>query len=289
MDGRPFRAGSREGVMVRIVALMVRLPLDILATSMELMAHAIRELQDNLDVPGRRPAALPAFPAPPSYPYVAPSVPPPAGRREPIPVGTDPGPRPDVTPAIPPAPKEVRPMPDRDLSGDDLKLVRYKVLFTKRNYEQAFPEQEELLYDDMDVSRFTAWKIAEFVQSLDDEPDPSRRITNKKFATYLMDKDGPDDGRGAAAASSSPPATGVGIGSAPATGGTGKGDNRNKKYQYITVDDDRYFLADLPHEDKKYLRLFYEALDRFPREEFKHEERQIEVLEEISQNLKKKR
>src|SRR6266705_6289990 len=38
--------------------------------------------------------------------------------------------------------KEERKMPDRDLSDDMLKLVRFKVLFVKRDYEVAFPEQE---------------------------------------------------------------------------------------------------------------------------------------------------
>lgn len=32
---------------------------------------------------------------------------------------------------------------ERDLHDDTLKLVRYKVLFVKREYEHAFPEQED--------------------------------------------------------------------------------------------------------------------------------------------------
>src|SRR5262249_26968088 len=35
-------------------------------------------------------------------------------------------------------PKEDIKMSDKDLSGEDLKLVRYKVLFIKRDYEWAF-------------------------------------------------------------------------------------------------------------------------------------------------------
>jgi len=38
-------------------------------------------------------------------------------------------------------------MRDKDLSDDQLKLVRYKILFVKRDYETAFPEQEELVAD----------------------------------------------------------------------------------------------------------------------------------------------
>src|SRR5258708_31598795 len=55
---------------------------------------------------------------------------------------------------------------DKNLNDDMLKLVRYKVLFVKRGYEYAFPEREALVWDNMDGSAFTAWKIAEFVQML---------------------------------------------------------------------------------------------------------------------------
>jgi len=62
-----------------------------------------------------------------------------------------------------------------------------------------------------------------------------------------------------------------------------------KQYKFVEVEGkgDRYsyYLKDLPHEDKKYLRLFFEVLERFPREDFKHEERQIEVLEQIRDRL----
>ena len=38
--------------------------------------------------------------------------------------------------------EEVRKMADTNLSDDMLKLVRYKILFVKRDYEHAFPEKE---------------------------------------------------------------------------------------------------------------------------------------------------
>jgi hypothetical protein len=57
-------------------------------------------------------------------------------------------------------------MRDQDLSGDGLKLVRYKLLFVKRDYEVAFPECEELVSDSMTGDAFAAWKLSEFVQSL---------------------------------------------------------------------------------------------------------------------------
>src|SRR5205085_9782800 len=63
--------------------------------------------------------------------------------------------------------KEKINMSDTDLSDDKkLKLVRYKILFIKRDYETAFPEREELVTDSMDDTGYTAWKIAEFIQRL---------------------------------------------------------------------------------------------------------------------------
>ena len=55
---------------------------------------------------------------------------------------------------------------DKDLSGDTLKLVRYKILFVKRDYEHAFPEQEALVSDNLDGASFATCKVAEFIQSL---------------------------------------------------------------------------------------------------------------------------
>ena len=57
-------------------------------------------------------------------------------------------------------------MRDKDLSDDQLKLVRYKILFVKRDYETAFPEQEDLVPDNMTGDGFAAWKVAEFIQQL---------------------------------------------------------------------------------------------------------------------------
>src|SRR5216684_3571190 len=56
--------------------------------------------------------------------------------------------------------KEIAKMADTNLNDDMLKLVRYKVLFIRRDHEYAFPEMEELVHDNMTDSAFTAWKIA---------------------------------------------------------------------------------------------------------------------------------
>lgn len=121
---------------------------------------------------------------------------------------------------------------DKDLHDDMLKLVRYKVLFVRREYEYAFPEQEDLVSDNMDGSAFTAWKIAEFIQDL-------HRQTTRVPLKW-----------------------------------------KDKSYPPREFIKDGY-LNGLPHEDKKYLRVYYEVLERYPREKFKYEEQQIRVLEDI--------
>jgi hypothetical protein len=49
---------------------------------------------------------------------------------------------------------------------DRLRLVRYKVLFLKDKLEHAFPEEEELVAEDITKDGFISWKIAEFIQKL---------------------------------------------------------------------------------------------------------------------------
>jgi hypothetical protein len=49
---------------------------------------------------------------------------------------------------------------------DRLRLVRYKVLFLKDKLEHAFPEEEELVSEDITKDGFISWKVAEFIQKL---------------------------------------------------------------------------------------------------------------------------
>lgn len=125
---------------------------------------------------------------------------------------------------------------DRDLQDDMLKLVRYKILFVRRDFEHAFPEREDLVYDSMDGSAFAAWKVAEFIQEL------------QKGET-----------------------------SVPA------------KWVARNYPDGRYVrngqLIGLDDEDKKYLRVYYEVLERYVREKFYYEEQQIEILRKIAENM----
>ena len=128
---------------------------------------------------------------------------------------------------------------DKDLRDDMLKLVRYKILFVKREYEHAFPEQEDLVSDNMDGSAFTAWKVAEFIQQLGrGETRVPHKWGEKGYPSATWRRDGA--------------------------------------------------LLGLDEEDKKYLRVYYEVLERYPREKFKYEEQQVRVLEQIRDELEKR-
>jgi hypothetical protein len=138
---------------------------------------------------------------------------------------------------------EERKMPDQDLRDDMLKLVRYKILFVKRDYEEVLlPDKEELVSENTDAASYTAWKIAEFIQDLDNVTIP-KKWRDKKYPRDVAQE----------------------IGSPPGTLPT---------------------INKLDEDDKKYLRVYFEVLQRYPRERFRYEERQIEVLEQIRDKMK---
>jgi hypothetical protein len=181
-------------------------------------------------IAGAAPASkqAPANPAPPAQ----------------IVCGTPPPPAP-VPPVPPPAASVVlefktNPFPekerfmDRDLRDDMLKLVKYRILFVKREYEASFGEEEAVIEDNMDGAALTAWKTAEFMEDLRTR---GRRIPTKwRDTTYPPNfRDIPNVGE----------------------------------------------FNGIPEEDKKYLRVSYEVLERYPRERFKYEEQQIKILGDI--------
>ena len=156
-------------------------------------------------------------------------------------------------------------MPDTNLNDDMLKLVRYKILFIKRDYEHAFGEQEELVWDNMTDTAFTAWKVAEFIQNLDTIRTPEKWCL-KHYPPLPRSVDDPSNepikteaSKGESAKESSKAAAGPVL--------------------------NREFIRWLPEEDKKHIRVYYEVMARYSREKFKHDERQIEVLEQIRDRL----
>lgn len=122
-------------------------------------------------------------------------------------------------------------MPDTDLADEQLKLVRYKILFVMRDYECAFREVEELIPDNLTDTAYSGWKIAEFIQHL---PSMDDRDLPAKWKKYIREK----------------------------------GEHGHAKA-----------------EDKKYLRVFFEVLDRYPREELKYHEETLKELGGIKHQL----
>jgi hypothetical protein len=123
--------------------------------------------------------------------------------------------------------------PDCKPDCDILKLVRYKILFVMRDYECAFPEAEELVAEDLTESAYTGWKIAEFIQNLDNEEFRAR--APQRWRDYLRQE---------------------------CDGGTHPND-----------------------DDKKFLRVYFEVLERYPREKLRYEEDQLAELRNINRNL----
>ncbi|MBI2187382.1 MAG: hypothetical protein HYU37_09745 [Acidobacteria bacterium] len=151
--------------------------------------------------------------------------------------------------------KETGAMPDTNLNDDMLKLVRYKVLFVKRDYEVAFPEQEELVYDNMTETAFTAWKIAEFVQRLNETPLPPKWARKSYPANQAEKTSDPDI---------------------------------VKKWEDEKNRGGERRVYWLPESDKKFLRVYFEVLSRYAREKFLHDEREVEVLEQIRDAIQEK-
>jgi uncharacterized membrane protein YgcG len=133
--------------------------------------------------------------------------------------------------------KEIQTMRDKDLSDDQLKLVRYKILFVKRDYEVAFPEREELVHDNITGEAFTAWKIAEFIQRLESEPLPDK-WKRKNYPERHEAHSVPNDGK----------------------------------------------IHRLDEDDKKFLRVYYEVLERYVREE---DDTEVKVLKDIRKAIDK--
>jgi ABC-type Fe3+ transport system substrate-binding protein len=221
--------------MLQFFSQLMKLPVDAFVYSMEMLVHTMRGIQQiayqGIDMMAEwetRPLG---------------EVP---GRKEAVPDVTsavlqdDSGGQTEVRHIT--REEEERHMADKDLNDDMLKLVRYKILFVKRDYEHAFDEEEELVSDNTDEAGYTAWKVAQFIQRLSkDEDVPVPKAW----------KDYPDA-------------------------------------EYVKTKDNVRVLTGFPEDDKKYLRLYYEVLQRYAREKFKYEETQIDILRDISKTLKER-
>jgi hypothetical protein len=55
---------------------------------------------------------------------------------------------------------------DQDLSGEDLKVVRYRIIFTKRDYEDDLDEGEETINYPTNGGSYGGLKVAEFMKKV---------------------------------------------------------------------------------------------------------------------------
>jgi hypothetical protein len=130
---------------------------------------------------------------------------------------------------------------------DQLRLVRYKILFLKRDLEIAFPEEEELVAEEMNEQGFVAWKIAEFIQKM------ARREVRQPGK--WVEKNYPHTPK--------PP---------------------NPPY-VVTGQDGKTYVTGLPDPDKRFLRVYVQVLASYDRERTYYERDKLKVLEEIRDKL----
>lgn len=265
---------SPEGSVASLVIQMIRLPMVAIVYGMEIFVksvHGFQRIADQsvsaLTEPGE--AASPAA-GKPFGRLSQPSV------QNPIPAISTPAPVPvpAATGVQQQKPEEVHKeqikMPDTNLNDDMLKLVRYKILFIKRDYEWAFREEEELVWDNMTDTAFTAWKVAEFIQRLRRTPRPEKWI-DKYYPPRREEgreaREEPDRLRGESEEA--------------------RAHREAHRREVEEENRHRENIDYLPEADKKFLRVYYEVIARYTREKFKHDERQIEVLEEIRNELRR--
>ena len=248
-------AGHSSPGMARLLGQMLLLPFTVFVYGMELFVRTVQGMQQAADqgmdvMAGRAAPQLTGVPASENQltnqTAVSGGAPPPDATgggwgdlkvRTTISTGVG-----TVEEAAEATRKEIGKMRDKDLNDDQLKLVRYKILFVKRDYEVAFPEHEELVHDNMTGDAFAAWKVAEFIQVLGNKDTPVPPAWK--------------DGHGKPKYPSEP------------------------KYTQQTADG--WMLLGLPEADKKYLRVFYEVLDRYVRED---EEDEVVVLRSIREAI----
>jgi hypothetical protein len=139
---------------LRLLSQIARLPLDVLALGVELVFRTIQGLQATM-TPGLRATTGSSAPSFPTTPGSGPrEIPAPYVIQPP---GVDP--RTSASSSF----REIDMMDDQDLSGDDLKVVRYRVLFTKPDLEITFKEEQELINYPTNGGSLGGLKVAHFM------------------------------------------------------------------------------------------------------------------------------
>lgn len=135
-----FNGSTNE--MIKFLGQMLKLPVAAFVASMEIIAHALRDLQktfdQNIEAMANMTAEAFSVSPPQEVPQVAVS-----GERS--------------------ISEDVQ-MPDQDLSGNDLKYVSYTIVFTKRDYEATLESQKHQIVNySTDGGSYGGIKIAHFM------------------------------------------------------------------------------------------------------------------------------
>jgi hypothetical protein len=220
-DGR-VPAGWAADVL-RLLGGMMALPLAAMAGGLDGWLRGLRDLQQRTAWVPERARRNGVAPAP--GPAIGPDA---AAWAGPVP--------PPMTevPDTNPYPQESRPMTDQDLSGDDIKVVRYRIMFTKRDLEHVFDSGEDIVTHDLSAGDFIGQKLGDFLEKLKaHKVEPPKKWEQANYPPKAKsDKD-----------------------------------------------------WELPDDDRHFLRVFIEVLQRIPREEPEYDRDQVKVLREISGKL----
>jgi hypothetical protein len=163
--------------MVRFFSQMMKLPVAAFASGMEMLARAMREIQKSFDQ---------------SVDAMSDGLAETLGGA-----ANDGGGDVDAAPAdtsgnafkdgagvtLQTMSEEESGMGDQDLSGDDLKIVRYRIIFTKRDYEATLEKSEEEVVDyPTNGASFGGLKVAEFLAKVErDEVDKPPEWKGKPY------------------------------------------------------------------------------------------------------------
>jgi hypothetical protein len=144
--------------------------------------------------------------------------------------------------------KEWWAMTERDLGAQELKTVRYRIIFTKRNNEATLKEEQDTINYSTDPMGLSGRKLSDFWAAavLGEEQEARRRLAAAGYADF-RDPAPPHN--------PIPPAP-------PPRPWT------------------------IKEEDKKYVTFRYEVLDRLPKQEAEYAREQVDVLKEIRDALR---
>src|SRR6266850_2269300 len=87
--------------------------------------------------------------------------------------------------------KEKSTMEDIDLRGDDLKLVAYRIVFTRRDHEVLLVDDTELITFPTTLADYQGLKLSEFLRQIRDKPEkrPQKWMDKKYPEEQYREKD----------------------------------------------------------------------------------------------------